>query len=286
MNNTIIGTRIAELRKSAGEKQEDLAEVLGCNRGSLANYETGKRTPDAEIIIKTAQHYGTTTDYILGMTDTKENDTTMQKICNYTGLSDKSVHFLHLINEISKTNEDSAPKQQVSLFFRLQEAYYDDFVGFVKSCLLMSILIEQIIQSNKLHAELSEGINEYLSLDKNTSPDEIDEFKKRIASIITQITVLENKISELKANISEEIFSFICSYLRTSENIDFEETKINALKNLSKDKLSLLAFFHLGIDNEKKETEEPSENKTENMLFDIFDDIFKSKGDDKREGNE
>ena len=53
MNNTIIGTRIAELRKSAGEKQEDLAEVLGCNRGSLANYETGKRTPDAEIIIKT-----------------------------------------------------------------------------------------------------------------------------------------------------------------------------------------------------------------------------------------
>ena len=71
MNNTIIGTRIAELRKSAGEKQEDLAEVLGCNRGSLANYETGKRTPDVETIIKIAQHYGTTTDYILGVTDNK-----------------------------------------------------------------------------------------------------------------------------------------------------------------------------------------------------------------------
>ena len=41
MNNTTIGTRIAELRKATGEKQEDLAEVLGCNRGSLANYETG-----------------------------------------------------------------------------------------------------------------------------------------------------------------------------------------------------------------------------------------------------
>ena len=285
MNNTIIGTRIAELRKSAGEKQEDLAEVLGCNRGSLANYETGKRTPDAEIIIKTAQHYGTTTDYILGMTDTKENDTTMQKICNYTGLSDKSVHFLHLINEISKTNEDSVPKQQTSLFFKLQDAYYNDNVVFVKSCFLMSTLIEQIVQSNKLHSELNESIDEYQSMDKNSPSDEINELKKKIASIITQITELDSRITESKANISEEFYSFICSYLKTSENINFEETKNNALKNLSKDKLSLLAFFYLGIDSEKKETEEPSENKTENMLFDIFDDIFKSKGDDKREGN-
>ena len=147
----IIGARIAELRKSAGEKQEQLAAVLGCNRASLANYENSKRTPDAEIIIKIAQHYGTTADYVLGMTDTKENDTTMQKICNYTGLSDDSVNFLHLVNEVSKTNEDSVPKQQTSLFFKLQDAYYNDNVVFVKSCFLMSTLIEQIVQSNKLH---------------------------------------------------------------------------------------------------------------------------------------
>ena len=74
--------------------------------------------------------------------------------------------------------------------------------------------------------------------------------------------------------------------LKTSENINFEETKNNALKNLSKDKLSLLAFFYLGIDSEKRETEEPSENKQENMLLDIFDDIFKAKGDDKKDGND
>ena len=65
--------RIAELRKSAGEKQEQLAAVLGCNRASLANYEkNSKRTPDAEIIIKIAQHYETTADYVLGMTDKGE----------------------------------------------------------------------------------------------------------------------------------------------------------------------------------------------------------------------
>ena len=133
---------------------------------------------------------------------------------------------------------------------------------------------------------MNESINEYLSMDKNSPSDEINVFKKKIASIITQITELDSKIAESKANISEEFFSFICSYLKTSENINFEETKNNALKNLSKDKLSLLAFFYLGIDSEKRETEEPSENKQENMLLDIFDDIFKAKGDNKKDGND
>lgn len=101
MKNT-IGTRIAELRKASGEKQEELAEVLGCNRGSLANYETGKRTPDVETIIKIAQHYGTTTDYILGVTDNKTVDTTVQAISDYTGLSDKAIEILRLFKELKK----------------------------------------------------------------------------------------------------------------------------------------------------------------------------------------
>lgn len=101
MKNT-IGTRIAELRKASGEKQEELAEVLGCNRGSLANYETGKRTPDIETIIKIAQHYETTTDYILGVTNNKTVDTTVQAISDYTGLSDQAIEILRLFKEIKK----------------------------------------------------------------------------------------------------------------------------------------------------------------------------------------
>ena len=108
MNNTTIGTRIAELRKATGEKQEDLAEVLGCNRGSLANYETGKRTPDIETIIKIAQHYETTTDYILGVTDNKTVDTTVQAISDYTGLSDHAIEVLRLFNELKQVRQKIA----------------------------------------------------------------------------------------------------------------------------------------------------------------------------------
>lgn len=127
MKNT-IGTRIAELRKASGEKQDELAEVLGCNRGSLANYETGKRTPDIETIIKIAQHYETTTDYILGVTDNKTVDTTVQAISDYTGLSDNSIEVLRLLKEWkevkNKLESVTGSKKHEPLYFDTGD-YYD-----------------------------------------------------------------------------------------------------------------------------------------------------------------
>ena len=57
------------LRKNAGEAQNELADYLGISRGSLANYETGKRKPDINTIIRIARRYNTSTDYILGLSD-------------------------------------------------------------------------------------------------------------------------------------------------------------------------------------------------------------------------
>ena len=64
-----VGERIAILRKNAGEEQNELADYLGISRGSLANYETGKRKPDINTIIRIARRYNTSTDYILGLSD-------------------------------------------------------------------------------------------------------------------------------------------------------------------------------------------------------------------------
>ena len=72
--------------------KDDLAKLLNCNRASIANYENGKRTPDINMIIKIAKHYGTTTDYLLGATDNKTIDITIQNISKYTGLNIVS-HF-------------------------------------------------------------------------------------------------------------------------------------------------------------------------------------------------
>ena len=94
-SNNIIGSRILELRTRAGEKQEELAQVIHCNRGSLSNYEKGARTPDAYTIALIAKHYNATSDYLLGLTDTPSTNRDIAFISDYTGLDESTIQEFH-----------------------------------------------------------------------------------------------------------------------------------------------------------------------------------------------
>lgn len=54
-------------RIKRGWTQEDVAKMLGMARASYAQYETGKNMPTTENIIKLAEIYRVTTDYLLGV---------------------------------------------------------------------------------------------------------------------------------------------------------------------------------------------------------------------------
>ncbi len=63
--------RIRDLREDADLKQRELAEILCCSQRVYSNYERGELDIPTEILIKLARYYGTSTDYILGLTDRK-----------------------------------------------------------------------------------------------------------------------------------------------------------------------------------------------------------------------
>lgn len=104
--SNIIAERILTLRQKANERQEDLAQALNCNRGTIANYEKGARTPDAETLAQIAQHYNTTTDYIVGLSDVTTSNITVKEICDYTGLNEKSINQLYLLKKASNGEFD------------------------------------------------------------------------------------------------------------------------------------------------------------------------------------
>lgn len=54
------------LREKSGESMSKTAEFLGIPKGTYASYEYGKREPNIEMISKIVQHFGVTTDYLLG----------------------------------------------------------------------------------------------------------------------------------------------------------------------------------------------------------------------------
>lgn len=63
---------IRELREDAGLSQADIAKVLNCSQVAYSYYEIGRRDIPTEILIKLAQYYNCSVDYLLGLTKQKK----------------------------------------------------------------------------------------------------------------------------------------------------------------------------------------------------------------------
>ncbi len=61
--------RLKQLRNEKDIFQKDLAKIIGVSSGAIAMYETGKRTPDKDILDKLATYFEVSVDYLLGRTD-------------------------------------------------------------------------------------------------------------------------------------------------------------------------------------------------------------------------
>lgn len=62
----ILPEMIAELRKDKGLLQKELAQLLGVSIGTVSNYETGVHNPEIETLIKLADYFNVSVDYMLG----------------------------------------------------------------------------------------------------------------------------------------------------------------------------------------------------------------------------
>lgn len=65
----MIGDRLKLLRNEKGILQRELAEKLNITQQTISLYESNSREPDNETLIKIADFFNTTTDFLLGRTD-------------------------------------------------------------------------------------------------------------------------------------------------------------------------------------------------------------------------
>lgn len=61
--------RLKELREDNDLKQINIAKELQMKQPQYARYETGKRDLPLDCLIKLAEYYNTSTDYLLGITN-------------------------------------------------------------------------------------------------------------------------------------------------------------------------------------------------------------------------
>ena len=66
--------RLRDLREDRDLVQKEVAAVLGIDQRVYSNYEIGKREIPTRFLTVLAVFYGTSTDYILGRTNTRKTE--------------------------------------------------------------------------------------------------------------------------------------------------------------------------------------------------------------------
>lgn len=63
--------RLKDLREDNDIKQKEIAEYLHIKQNTYSQYENEQRQLPIDVLIKLAEYYKVTTDYILGISDKK-----------------------------------------------------------------------------------------------------------------------------------------------------------------------------------------------------------------------
>lgn len=94
----MIGDRIKLLRTEAKMTQPELASRLGITRSGIAAYENNTRQPSFQVLIRLAEIFHVTTDYLL---TGNNND-----LLDISGLSmEQRMIIVNLVKNFKETNE-------------------------------------------------------------------------------------------------------------------------------------------------------------------------------------
>ncbi len=94
-----LNENIRKLRLARNLSQVDLAKALGVTKQSVSNWENNNILPSIDMLIRLAHFFSVSTDYILGLNQTK--------YIEVTGLTDcQLAHITAIIDDIRSKNID------------------------------------------------------------------------------------------------------------------------------------------------------------------------------------
>ena len=94
--------RIRAIRKQRGITMKQLGEVVDLAESTISQYETGKREPDNETLLKISEYFGVTVGYLLGAeTDISSSNN------NYDILDDVDVAFYGDFKELNEDEKET-----------------------------------------------------------------------------------------------------------------------------------------------------------------------------------
>ena len=98
------------------------AKELGVKDNVISYWCNGTRKPNFEQIIRMSQFFNVSTDYLLGVTSAPTNDKDVQFICDYTGLTERTVKILNNMKNRDFKQPITINEQGYNTFFDYKHA--------------------------------------------------------------------------------------------------------------------------------------------------------------------
>lgn len=98
-DKNITTVRLRQLIENSGKTRKEIAEQLKCDTSTITKHYNGDRDITTDFLIKYANLFDVSADYLLGLSDTATTDKDIQFICKYTGLSEKAIEVLHFYKD-------------------------------------------------------------------------------------------------------------------------------------------------------------------------------------------
>lgn len=140
-------------------KNKELADFLNCSVQAVNQYKQGTAFPKTENLIKMAQFFNCSLDYLIGLSDVQTPDAEIQAICEYTGLSESAIECLHYNNE--SLNKDNSYFKIVSDMLSNDDFY--NSIAYLKRAKRVESMVSKDLNSNSEAYNILQSFAEALS---------------------------------------------------------------------------------------------------------------------------
>lgn len=226
-DSSITRERITNLRNKKGITQGMMAKDIQLKRSDIAHYETDRTVPIDKLYM-IAKYFGTSADYLLGLTDSESPKISDTAICNRIKLKNKQIKILErlkdteiidTINLLIEQEEavllgDLPPMEATKLneiqYKKLEDDYYKELERIERKC-------NPILST--IHNYLSiKGNEEDIYIMPNGTIKKLDDFKYKIDRFLASETIdtkefieevfirkIEKQLKNAKVNIEKGV---------------------------------------------------------------------------------
>ncbi|EAF8670111.1 XRE family transcriptional regulator [Listeria monocytogenes] len=107
----MFGNRLKQLRKNNNKTQEDISKILGISRGAYSHIENGRNEPDMETIVKLADIFEVSTDYLLG----KSNNGLVDIIAAHIDAEASEEDIKEILAYIEEKRKEHANENEINI---------------------------------------------------------------------------------------------------------------------------------------------------------------------------